>query len=568
MARPLALLLTSLSAIAAAWWWLGTPVVLAYPPVDPARKLDCVSYAPFRDQQTPFDQNLVISAGQIAQDLAELAKVSKCVRTYSVDNGLDKVPGLAAKVGLKVILGIWIGRDATKNAQLIDKALSLVKQNHNVISAIMVGSEVLLRGEMTVSDLRATIRSVKARTDVPVSYADVWEFWLRDRDVASDVDFITVHMLPYWEDAPPRAEDAAAHVDDVRKRLIAAFPGKQILIGEAGWPSRGRMRDGALPSRVNQARFISELLDRAKQEDFRVTLFEAYDEPWKRQWEGTVGSSWGLFDGWHRGLKYPPGRAIRNHPFWKWQMACGLAVSILVFATALLAARRRKSSPRLSSWIAVATSATAGGVLFGLAAEKMLDESYGLGGWLVQGFLLAAAIAALLLSSDALILRRALPAFVELIGPGETRIRSFVPIGLGFTLAVTTLLAADTALGLVFDARWRDFPFAALTMAAVPLWILTLLNRPASGVRPVAEAVFAGLLGAAALYMIFNEGFDNWQSLWTAGAYLLLGSTLWRARSTAFAPTTESAYGALSEMSSFEGRDGVAADRGRAPEPV
>ena len=140
-----------------------------------------------------------------------------------------------------------------------------------------------------------------------MTYADVWEFWLRYPEVAADVDFVTVHMLPYWEDLPPRAEDAAAHVDAIRKRMAVAFPGKEILIGETGWPSKGRMRDGALPSSINQARFNSEILDRARQENFRVTLFEAYDGRWKRQWEGTVGGYWGLIHREDRNLKYSPG---------------------------------------------------------------------------------------------------------------------------------------------------------------------------------------------------------------------------------------------------------------------
>jgi len=95
---------------------------------------------------------------------------------------------------------------------------------------------------------------------------------------------------------------------------------------------------------------------------------------------------------------------------------------------------------------------------------------------------------------------------------------------------VTTLIGAETALGFVFDPRYRDFPFAALTMAVVPFSTLMLLNRPPEGVRPIAEAVLAGLLAGAALYTVFNEGADNWQSLWTCTAYFLLAVTLWRAR--------------------------------------
>jgi exo-beta-1,3-glucanase (GH17 family) len=367
--------------IATVWWWLATPVMLSRAPIDPATKLDCVSYAPFRGDQTPLNQKLIVSPEQIEEDLVEIARISHCVRTYSVDNGLEKVPELASKVGLKVLLGIWIGNDPQKNALLVDTAIALAKQYPDAIRAIVVGNEVLLHGEMTPSDLGELIRSVKARVNVPVTYADVWEYWLRYREVANDVDFITIHVLPYWENLPIRAEDAAAHVASIEKQVAIAFPGKEILIGETGWPSMGRMREGALPSRTNQARVISEILDRAKRDNFRVNLIEAYDALWKRYWEGTVGGNWGLFDGVDRKLKYPPGIAISNYPFWKLQMGSGLVLAILVFGTAGLTLRRRPWTPRLTSWIAVAISATTAGILLGVTADKMFYESFGLGGW-------------------------------------------------------------------------------------------------------------------------------------------------------------------------------------------
>ena len=547
------------------WWWLATPVTLPRAPIDAAAKLECVSYAPFRNDQTPHDQALIVSPEQIAEDLRELAKVSKCIRTYSIDNGLDKVPELASRVGLKVLLGVWIGRDRAKNAHLVDIAVSLARDHPGVVTAIIVGSEVLLRGEMIVSDLREIIRSVKPRVDVPVTYADVWEFWLRYREIGADVDFVTVHFLPYWEDFPPRAEDAAAHVDGIRKQVAAAFPGKEILIGEAGWPSHGRMRDGALASRVNQARFISEILDRARRDNFRVNLFEAYDEPWKRRWEGTVGGYWGLFDSVDRKLKYPAGEAISNYPFWKLQMACGLALCICIFGSALLTLKHRPSHPGLASWIAVAISATVGGILLGVSADKMLHESYGYGGWLLQGLLLAAGIAAPLLSTYALMSGRALPAFLEVLGPPKGRTPFFMTNMLGITLIVTTLVAAEVALSLVFDARWRDFPFAALTMAVVPFWTLAFLNGPKSGTRPLSEAVFTGLFALAAVYIILNEGSDNWQAMWTGAVYFLLGSALWQARTVAVAEVTSTATPAvLREVGSQSRRaDGIRRAIGR-----
>src|ERR1700761_1723224 len=243
---PLALLLISLGAIAAAWWWMATPIVLSRAPIDPSAKLLCVSYAPFRGAQTPLLSTTRISPEQIAQDLARLAKISDCVRTYSIENGLDQVPGLAAKVGLKVVQGIWLGSDRLKNLAQVSTVIGLTKQYPDVISAVVVGNEVLLRGEMTATDLVAIIRSVKAQVSVPVTYADVWEYWLKNREVYDAVDFITIHILPSWEDMPVKARYAASHVDSIRRRMEVAFPGKEILIGETGWPSEGRMREGAL----------------------------------------------------------------------------------------------------------------------------------------------------------------------------------------------------------------------------------------------------------------------------------------------------------------------------------
>ncbi len=520
-----------MSFIAGVWWWIAQPIALTRPPIDASTRLDCVSYAPFRGAQNPLNPALRVSAQQISEDLAQLARITDCVRTYSVANGLDQVPALAAKAGLKVIHGIWLSSDRLLNRQQIDTTVALAKEFPGVITSIVVGNEVLLRGEMTATDLAGHIRAVKAQvTGIPVTYADVWEFWLKHREIYEAVDFITIHILPYWEDFPIRARYAAAHVASIRKRVAVAFPAKEILIGETGWPSAGRMREGALPSRTNQARVVSEVLEVAKREKYRVNLIEAYDQPWKRQLEGTVGGYWGLFDTDKRVLKYPPGEAINNFPAWKWQMGAGLIYCGFVFLVALLAQRRKAWRPRWTAWVAVGLSATAGGVLLGIAADKLFLESFGLTGWLRWGALFAAAVLTPVFAGVALIDGRPLPTFIELIGPVHMRDRAPLAVLLGLCLAVTAVIGLETALGFVFDPRYRDFPFAALTMAALPMALMMLLNRRAEGPRPIAEAVFGGALLLSAAYIVINEGFTNWQSVWTCAAYAGLGATMWRAR--------------------------------------
>src|SRR5262249_53999108 len=183
----------------------------------------------------------------------------------------------------------------------------------------------------SVNDLASLIREIKSRVDVPVTYADVWEFWLRNRAVADAVDFVTIHILPYWEDIPIAADEAGAHVADIRRMVAAAFPGKEVLLGEVGWPSAGRMREGALPSPVNQARVIEDVLAAAKRDGFQANVIEAFDQPWKRQLEGTVGGHWGLLDGASRAPKFAWGEHLSNHPEWPWQAAAGVLFAAAVF---------------------------------------------------------------------------------------------------------------------------------------------------------------------------------------------------------------------------------------------
>jgi exo-beta-1,3-glucanase (GH17 family) len=506
-------------------------VTLTRAPIDPAAKLECVSYAPFRDNQTPLNSDFEVSAEQIREDLVEVARISRCVRTYSVDNGLDKVPELASQIGLKVFLGIWIGNNRLKNAQLIETAVTLAQKFPDTVAAIIVGNEVLLHGDMTPSDLRSLLLSVKARVNVPVTYADVWEYWLRYREIQDAVDFVTIHILPYWDNIPIRAQDAAAHVAAIHKQVSLAFPGKEVLVGETGWPSMGRMREEALPSRINQARVISEILDLAKRDGFRVNLIEAFDASWKRYWEGTVGGNWGLFAADHRTLKFPPGVPISNYPLWKPLMGSGMILSIAIFASAWFSQRRRPWKTAFSSWVGVGISATVAGILLGVAFDKMAYESFGFGGWLRWGSLLAAAITAPLLCASALMSGRPLPAFLELMGPRESRTQSLPTLVLGVVLTLITVIAAGAALDLVFDPRWQDLPFAALTMAAVPIATLAWINRPREGARPIAETIFACIFLGCALSIVASEGIQNWQAVWTSGAYVLLGLSMYGIRS-------------------------------------
>jgi exo-beta-1,3-glucanase (GH17 family) len=528
MRLGLACLAASVLAIAAFWAWLGAPLPMPHSPLHPGEKLYCLSYAPFHGRLTPFDPATQVSAAQIDRDLTQLSRLTDCVRVYSTDQGLEHVAGLAAKHGLKVLQGVWLGRKAAANQLQIDTAVALANRYPDTIRALVVGNEVLLRGEMTAIDLANTIRAVKARVKVPVTYADVWEFWLRNPVLATAADFVTIHILPYWEDFPIAAEQAAAHVDAIRAQVVRAFPGKEVLIGEVGWPSAGRMREGALPSPANQARVIQDVLALAAREKFHVNVIEAYDQPWKRASEGTVGGHWGLIDDGARQLKFVWGEAVSNHPLWRWQAAGGVAFAVLVFGAALAGGRGRKQP--LALWLAVTGNALAGGLLIGWTIENVPLESLGVGGWLRSLALAAVAFLSPPLLSAAITGGAPIPRFSNLIGPAAGRIRVPLAAVVGLVLIATMMLAVLTALGLVFNPRYKDFPFAPLTAAIVPFFLHTLVMPRPQGRRGAAEVLAAALLALSVPYIVLNESFANWQSLWLCAALLALAVSLAQVR--------------------------------------
>ncbi|MFA6499821.1 MAG: hypothetical protein WCV64_10895, partial [Desulfurivibrionaceae bacterium] len=274
----------ALAAIFGFWHGVGQPRLIPEAELAADHTLQCVSYAPFEKDQSPFDfaKGMTISNARIDADLAILSQRFSCIRTYSVA-GLEALPEYAEKYGMQVLLGAWVTVDEKVTEQELHKVVELAKRYPKSVRAVVVGNEALLRREVTGEQMAGYIRQVKdALPGVPVTYADVWEFWLKHPEVAQATDFVMIHILPYWEDNPVGIDQAMVHIKKIREEIGTKIPGKEIVIGETGWPSQGRMREGALPSPENQARFIRGFIALAEQEHWQYNLIEAFDQPWKR----------------------------------------------------------------------------------------------------------------------------------------------------------------------------------------------------------------------------------------------------------------------------------------------
>ncbi|MGH6662509.1 MAG: hypothetical protein ACREB6_13295, partial [Rhodospirillales bacterium] len=217
-----------------AWAWLGRPMPL---PDVPVARLQCLSYSPSHEDASPLDKHFIVPAGRIEADMNILRPITGCIRTYSSVGSECHAEAAATGVGIKAMVGIWIGADDRKNAEEIEGALSLAAAHPEAVKALVVGNEVLLRREMTADRLAGIIRSVKARTLHPVTYADIFEFWRRNPALAGVVDVVTIHILPYWDDPTPVSIDAVQdHVRGIVEQARTIFPDKPVQVGEIGWP--------------------------------------------------------------------------------------------------------------------------------------------------------------------------------------------------------------------------------------------------------------------------------------------------------------------------------------------
>lgn len=268
-------------------WWLAHD--RAAPP-DVSGEYDSLSYSPFGPSQDPLAGDRPDSA-QIDRDMKLLAGHTRTIRTYSATAGVEMVPPIARRHGLNVSMGAWIDKDETRNKAELASLVDLAKHNRN-IKSVIVGNEVLLRQDKTANEMIAYIRHVKKRTKLPVSTGEVWQMWLAHPELVKEVDFIAVHILPYWEGMPNH--HVVTYTLERYDELRRTYPGKKIVIAEFGWPSQGYNNKHAVAEPLAQAQIMREFLAVTKKRGIAYNVVEAFDQPWKTM-EGSVGAYWGMF---------------------------------------------------------------------------------------------------------------------------------------------------------------------------------------------------------------------------------------------------------------------------------
>ena len=517
-------LLGLLLAVLAPWAGRGRDVALVEPT---AAQLPCLSYAPFRRAgHTPFDAKLVVTPAQIEDDLRRLLPRTRCVRLYGTAHGLDAVPAIAQRLGLRVVLGAWLERDEAANAAEVRRAVTLAIEFAAIVDRLIVGNEVLLRRELDVDALARWLdlaRSQLKHAQVPVSYADVWEFWLRHDRLRAHVDVITAHVLPYWEDDPVAVGDAVAHVVAHTRRLQQHFAPLPVWIGETGWPTAGRQRGAAAPGHVAQARFVRELVVRAAEERLDFNLIEAFDQPWKSALEGKVGGHWGLFDAQGHERMHWRGAVREDERWWRGPLAALIGALAGALGAALVA--RATGRP---GWRAAALVMPGAGLVALLLVLPLAEAAQA--AWrglptlapLPMGWTLV-----LLVGGVALVGRLAWPAGARAQPEDRHDEHERHDRHLAATLLAMLFAAGCLVLPIVADPRYRELPWMPLA-AAAGLLVAHRVQAPWPVFLHRPRCALGGALLIAAALLMLREGPLNGEAWGVAGALVAMGlAALW-----------------------------------------
>ncbi len=236
----------------------------------------------------------VLAPSQVRRRVTLVAPHTRWLRSFACTEGHELIPAVAREHGLKTMVGAWISADRERNEREIHGLVTLAKAG--LVDIAVVGNEVLLRDELPEAELLDCIARVKAAVpeDVRVGCVDAYYLFLERPALAAACDVLLPNCYPFWEGAD--IAWAAHYLRRMHALVQAAGGEKPVIVAETGWPGAGEPVGQARPSAENAMRYFADVQQWARREGVKLFWFSSFDEPWKLQQEGEVGTSWGLWD--------------------------------------------------------------------------------------------------------------------------------------------------------------------------------------------------------------------------------------------------------------------------------
>jgi exo-beta-1,3-glucanase (GH17 family) len=251
----------------------------------------------YEEGQKPGD---IISEAQVRRRMEIIKPHTKWVRSFSCTEGNEWIPKVAKDMGIKTLVGAWLGNDDEINQREVAGLIRLAKEG--LVDIAAVGNEVMYRKDLTEGQLLDFIKKVKAAIPgIPVGYVDAYYEFSHRPAITESCDLILCNCYPFWEGCP--FEHSLAHMQQMYQQAKQAGNGKKVIITETGWPSMGENLKDAVPSAKSARDYFINTQLWSSNDNIPVFYFSSFDESWKVGAEGVVGAYWGIWDK-HEKLKF------------------------------------------------------------------------------------------------------------------------------------------------------------------------------------------------------------------------------------------------------------------------
>ena len=282
---------------------------------------NAICYSGYRHGQSPCE-GVFPSYEEIKEDLLILQRNWTLLRLYDCSRHAEIVLDVINKESLefKVMLGVdmaaemsnphcpWgadfdddtLAKNQQVNSNEVDKLIALANRYEGTVFSVSVGNEASVEWTdhmVPVGNLVAYVNRIKGAIKQPVTFCENYVPWTYKLEpLAAELDFISVHTYPAWEYRT--MEDALEYTKQNYHSVVNHYPGKPVVITEAGWTtaSNGRGIEPWNASEELQARYYEQLLEWTTDEKILAFVFEAFDEPWKGSPDLLEPEKhWGLF---------------------------------------------------------------------------------------------------------------------------------------------------------------------------------------------------------------------------------------------------------------------------------
>lgn len=240
------------------------------------------------------------SASQVAYDM-KILKNFAIIRLYGVEcSGIQNVINSMSS-SQTLFAGIWPidNTNLQNDLSTLKTAVESTSRGWSAIHTISIGNELVNFGTATPNDIKTALQTGRnwlkqnaPKYSGPVVSVDTLVAVLANPELCDLSDYLAVNAHPFWDGGVSPEDSGSFLTSQISQLKSVCNNGKDILITESGWPTKGDTYGSCVPSLTNQLKAVKSI---GQTLGDQVLMFTTYNDYWKDPGSSDVEQYWGIF---------------------------------------------------------------------------------------------------------------------------------------------------------------------------------------------------------------------------------------------------------------------------------